>query len=289
MQQYVHEPLELTDAQIWDMETITYFVPVDFSGCSYNALHYATMLARSAPGRIHLCHVVDLDEIPDSENPVVVSFAMDRLIKNAEEKMKSLREIISMTGILVKEQIVMGNVKTQLRKQIEQVQPNVIVMGRNVEKTVGVGSLLRYLTRNTNVPVLVVPQSHNPKMPNRTVLASDMDTSREMDLAPFFDIIRQVSNELSILNIRSGFFANAGDAMKWLNRLNATYGMNAKLLQHQHNSSGVKGIVDFIRTHKIDLLCTVKSGNSIYDRLFDRSLATQLTSKVEVPVLVIRR
>lgn len=270
------------------METITYFVPVDFSACSYNALHYATMLARCAPGRIHLCHVVDLEEIPDSENPVVVSFAMERLITKAEEKMKSLREIISMTGILVKEQIVMGNVKTQLMKQIDSVQPNVIVMGRNVDKKVGVGSLLRYITRNTNVPVLVIPESHNPRMPDRAVLASDMDTSREVDFAPFFEIIRRVSNELSILNIRSGFFANAGDALKWLNKLNATYGMNAKLLEHEENSSGVKGIVDFIRTHKIDLLCTVKSNKSIYDRLFDRSLANQLTSEVEVPVLVIR-
>lgn len=270
------------------METINYFVPVDFSACSYNALHYATMLAKCSPSKIHLCHVIDLEEIPDSENPVVVSFAIDRLIQKAEDKMKSLREIISMNGILVKEEIVMGNVRTQLSNHIEAIKPDVIVIGRNVEKSVSARSLLRYITQNTNVPVLVVPQSHSPKIPNRAVLASDLDPAREPDLAPFFDIIKKVSNELSILNIRSGFFSNAADALERIGHLNKKYGVEATLLPQDHPPE-VKGILDFIRTHKIDLLCTVKSNRSLYDRLFDRSIATQLTSQVEVPVLVIKQ
>jgi nucleotide-binding universal stress UspA family protein len=231
--------------------------------------------------------VVDLEEIPDSENPVVVSFAIDRLIKRAGEKMKSLREIISLNGIQVKEEIVMGNVRTQLLDQIDMTKPNVIVIGRNVDKSVGTRSLLRYITQNSNVPVLVVPQSHNPKIPNRAVLASDMDPARELNFTPFFDIIKKISHELSILNIKSGYFANSGDALSWIKNLNKTYGVDAKLL-HQDNATGVKGIVEFIRTHKIDLLCTVKSDKSIYHRLFDRNIANQLTSEVEVPVLVIK-
>lgn len=269
------------------METLTYFVPVDFSACSYNALHYATMLARCSQGKIKLCHVIDLDEIPESDNPVVVSFAMDRLIKSAEKKMRSLREIISMEGIIVKEEIIIGNLRTQLLNQIDALKPNVIVIGRNVDKKVSTGSLLRYITQNTCVPVLVIPQSHNPKIPNRAVLASDLDPRREVQFTPFFDIIKKVTHELSILNIKSGYFSNANDALNWINNLNTTYGVNAKLLP-QENKNGIKGIVDFIHTNKIDLLCTVKYNHSLYDKLFDRNIANQLTSQLEVPVLVIR-
>ena len=269
------------------METFTYFVPVDFSACSYNALHYATMLSRCSQGRIKLCHVIDMEEVPDSENPVVISFALDRLLKKAQEKMKSLREIISLEGIIVKEEIVMGNVHVQLMKEIDELKPNVIVMGRNTDKKIGTQSLLKYITRNTSVPVLVVPQSHNPKIPNRAVLASDMDPSREVHFAPFFDIIKKVSHELSILNIKSSYFANAKDALSWINNLNETYGVNAKLLQ-QENKDGLKGIVDFIRTNKVDLLCTVKYNNGFFDHFFDRNISHQLTTQADVPVLVIK-
>lgn len=269
------------------METLTYFVPIDFSACSYNALHYTTMLARCSQGVIKLCHVIDLDEIPDSENPVVVSFAIDRLVKKAEDRMKSLREIISLDGVNVKADIVMGNVHTQLMNQIETIKPNVIVMGKEVGKITGARSLLKYITRNTSVPVLMVPESHNPRIPNRAVLASDMNPEREIEFAPFIDIVKKVSHELSILNIRSGYFNNAKDTLKWINNLNETYGINAKLLSRE-NKNGVKSIVDFVRTNKVDLLCTVRYNTSLYDKLFDRSFTNQLTSEVEVPVLVIK-
>jgi nucleotide-binding universal stress UspA family protein len=269
------------------MENFIYFVPVDFSACSYNALHYATMLARCSQGKINLCHVIDLEEVEDSENPVVISFMIDRLFKKTQKRMKSLREIISLEGIIVKEEIVMGNVEVQLKKQIDELKPNVIVMGRNTERKLGTQSLLKHITRNTTAPVLVVPQTHNPKIPNRAVLASDMDPNRVVEYAPFFDIIKKVSHDLSILNIRSNYFANSKEALTWVGNLNLTYGVNAKLLQ-QENHEGFKGIADLIRTNQIDLLCTVKHNNGFFDKFFDRNISNQLTNQADVPVLVIK-
>ncbi|HZI23723.1 MAG TPA: universal stress protein, partial [Chryseolinea sp.] len=101
------------------METFKYFVPVDFTESCYNAIQYTTTLARSSGGTVKLCHVVDIEQIPESDNPVLVSFAMDRLILEAQKKMKSLREIIFMQGIHVKEEIVLGNLRIELLKQIE--------------------------------------------------------------------------------------------------------------------------------------------------------------------------
>ena len=270
------------------MDIITYFVPVDFSPCSYNALHYTTMLARCSQSMIKLFHVIDLEDLPDSENPVVISFAVDRLVKKAEERMKSLREIISMDGIIVKSEIAMGNVPTQLMNQIETIKPNVIVMGKDAGKPIGARSLLKYITRNSNVPVLMVPESHNPRMPCRAGLASDMKRNKEVEFGPFFDIIKKVSHELSILNVKSSYFTNAKDALHWINDLNETYGVNAKLLS-QENKVGAKNIVDFVNANKVDLLCTVRYDTSLYDKLFDRNFTNQLASEAEVPVLVLKK
>lgn len=268
------------------MKTFRYFVPVDFSACSFNALHYATMLARSSNGEIILSHIIDLDQLPESDNPVVVSFAIDRLVESAEEKLKSLREIIFLKGILVKHQVLMGNVQIQLINQISSLQPDVIVLGRDSNNPSG-QSLLKYITKNTNVPVLVVPQSHNPKVPNRAVLASDLDPKKEEKLAPFFEIIKKVSHELSILNIKSSYFSNAQEAITWIQNLNKTYGVNAKLLTPEHKD-GIADLKNYIKINDVDLLCTVRYNKSIFDKLFRRRITNPLTSQLEVPVLVIK-
>jgi nucleotide-binding universal stress UspA family protein len=268
------------------MKTFKYFVPIDFSACSFNALHYATMLARSSNGEIMLSHIIDLDQLPESENPVVVNFAIDRLIKNAQEKLSSLREIIFLKGIRVQQHVSIGNVQLQLINQISSLQPEIIVMGRDSNNH-GDQNLLKYITKNTNVPVLVVPQSHNPKIPNHAVLASDLNLKKQEKLAPFFEIIKKVSHELSILNIKSNYFSNAQEAITWVQNLNKTYGVNAKLLTPEKNDV-ISDIKNYVKINDVDLLCTVRNNKSIFDKLFRRGVANHLTNQLEVPVLVIK-
>ncbi len=183
--------------------------------------------------------------------------------------------------------MVIGNVELQLMDQIEEIRPDVIVMGRNSVNKPGAQSLLKYITKNTDLPVLVVPQSHNPKMPNRAVLASDLNPKKEVRLAPFFEIIKKVSHELSILDIKSNYFSNAQEALNWIQNLNQTYGVNAKLLTSENND-GIANLKKYVQSNDVDLLCTVNYHKSIFERLFGRSLPSQLTSQLEVPILVIK-
>lgn len=268
------------------MKKLTYYVPVDFSECSLNALQYATMLARFAEGKVVLGHVIDLNEVPESENPVVVSWSLDRLTRKVNEKMKSLREIISLEGIVVEEEILVGNVQFNLLKQIEKVKPNVIVMGRNTERQPGKDSLLTFITKNTKVPVLVVPGSHNPKVPNKAVLATDMKSFDLREFEPFIEILKKTSQELSVLNIR-GSQAKGKQISEWVDKFNAAYAMEVKVLPTQHDDT-VENVVKYVNANNVDLLCTINRNYSLLEKLFSPAPAHQLTTHVEVPVLLIR-
>jgi len=268
------------------MKKLTYYVPVDFSECSLNALQYATMLARFAEGKVVLGHVIDLEEVPESENPVVVSWSLDRLSRKVQEKMKSLREIISLEGTAVEEEILVGNVRQSLLKQIEKVRPTVIVIGRNTERNPGKGSLLTFITKNTRIPVLVVPGSHNPKVPNKAVLATDMKSFDLREFEPFIDIIRKTSQQLSVLNIR-GNQSNVKSIKEWVDKLNTTYNIKAKVLQPEQYDA-VESVVDYVNSNNVDLLCTINRNYSLLEKLFFPVPAHQLKTHVEVPVLLIR-
>jgi len=268
------------------MKKLTYFVPVDFSDCSFNALQYAIILARFSGGKVKIGHVIDIDQVTESENPVVVTWSLENLNRKADKKMNSLREMISLEGVEVDHDIVMGNVRVELMKQIDRVKPNVIVIGRDTDRQLRKDSLVSYFTRNTRIPVLVVPGSHNPTMPNRAVLATDMKPERVAEFEPFFNLLKNTSRELAILNITRKQTNGHSASQAWVEILKSAYGIDATILP-QKNDTSSHGIMDFIRTNKVDLLCTIKRNKTFIDRFFDSNTTHQLEAHSEVPVLVI--
>jgi nucleotide-binding universal stress UspA family protein len=266
------------------MKTLTYFVPIDFSQSSYNALHYAILLAKLSEGSVRLFHVVDPEEIPESDNQVVVSFALDRLERKAKDKLRSLREMISIEGLEGEDSVVTGRVKFELLKHIKGAKPSVIVMGKEVDGQPDTHSVVSFITRNTEVPVLVVPSSHNPKIPNRAVLATDTRPDKISGFAECINIIKMISQEISVLNVGRNVSPQGRDAIHWLEEINSTYGISASFITNNNSKDGNE-IANFIRNNKVDLLCTIKRNQNFLDRLFRRRISNPFVVYGEVPVL----
>lgn len=269
------------------MKKLTYLVPVDFSPCSLNALQYATMLARHAEGKVVLSHVIDLEEVAESDNPVVVTWSLDRLSRSAQEKMKSLREMISLEGVPVEEDIAIGNVRHGMVKQIDKIKPTVIVLGRNTERTPGKSSMLTHISKNSRIPVLVVPGSHNPRVPNKAMLATDMKSFSLAEFAPLMNIIRKTAQQLAVLNVKgNGSEGEQEKAKAWVEKLNASFDMNASLVTTDapHFETGIE---EAVRQNKVDFLFAIRE-EGLLERLFN-SERLPPAIQASVPVLLVRK
>jgi nucleotide-binding universal stress UspA family protein len=265
------------------MKKLTYFVPVDFTDCSFNALQYAIMLARFSEGKVRIGHVIDLDLVTESENPVVVTWSLENLNRKANEKMKSLREMISLEGVEVEHDIATGNVRNELMKLIDRLNPNVIIIGRDTYRPLRKDSLVSYFTRNTRIPVLIVPGTHNPTLPNRAVLATDMRPEKMTEFDAFFNLLKRTSQELAIVNISGKSSDNQVQSEMWVDKLKVVYGIDATLFTQKNGND----VMDFIRANKVDLLCTIRRNKNILDHFFQRNTTHQLPALAEVPVLMI--
>ena len=104
------------------------------------------------------------------------------------------------------------------------------------------------------------------------------------------EIIRKVSNELSVLNIRSNFFSNPQDALAYIQHLNTTRSVEPEVFPRESNG-GLKDILEFIGTNQIDLYCTVEPNakNGWLGRFFGYNVIDQLATQEKVPVLVIKQ
>lgn len=259
-----------------------YFVPIDFTPASYNALQYAVLLAKESEGQVKLFHVVDLNELPESDNQVVVSLALDKLLKDAARKFKSLREFISLDAINVEEDILMGNVKYSMINRIEQISPDVIVVGKQSETKIKRGSVIHHIIKNTNKPVLVIPEKHNPKIPDRAAVTIDVNPEQLVKFKALLSIIKKISPEISIIKIHGS--KSYEDAQLLIEDLRANYDIHAQFLSGI-NKPESKDLEDLIKENKIDLLYNVKSKKGLMTRLFGSSQSTQQLSS-GVPYLL---
>ncbi|QOI98393.1 MAG: universal stress protein [Flammeovirgaceae bacterium] len=267
------------------MNSIRYFIPVDFSEASYRAIQYASLLAGRTSGAIQLGHIIPADEITESDNPVVVQWSLTRLEQKASDRMQSLKEIITGTGIPVKKEIGFGNVRSELLKMIERCAPDVIVLPRKTFENQNPG-LFNYLSKNCRMPLLVVPESFVPQAPERAVVATDLRPENgELDTA--FRLLSKSASEIELLNIQIDGAPAHPEKQDWITRLERKYGMDTRLQQHGGNSV-VHGVISYLKSNPVDLLCTIRRNKNFITRALGESVADEIARQAEVPVLVIR-
>jgi nucleotide-binding universal stress UspA family protein len=265
------------------MTPVRYFIPIDFSDASFRALQYAHMLACRTGGEVRLGHVVEAGDAVESDNPVIVQWCLDRLERHATDKMQSLREIFSVNGIVATTEIGFGNVGHVLLKMVERFSPDVIVLARKASGSKS--DMLTFLSRNCRQPLLVVPDSFIPIEPERAVVATDMKpTDGELDA--LFQLLPDSFRELALLNVESSISNRTIGKTDWIKALEAKYGMKARILHQQHENI-VHGVMDFVKSNPVDLLCTIRRNKNILRRTLGGSVSDELARQAEIPVLVI--
>ena len=133
--------------------------PVDFFPASNAAVNYAAGLAANYDAVIHLLHVVT--PVPVS----VYEYAIDStaILKSVEEasvdEMKNLAARVKGMGVTAETELVVGDVYDEIKRSIDVLKPDLIVMGthgrRGVERWF-MGSTTEKLLRHSPVPLVTI-------------------------------------------------------------------------------------------------------------------------------------
>lgn len=249
-------------------------IPVSFSDLSYNALAYALKLVKAFNGVIDLLHVVDLDEIVESDNPVVVNRWLVKREREAASRIQSLREIIGESHVSVSSSVVVtGNKRLCLLNQIREVRPDLIVLG----KTSKVDNLVTFISKNSSCPVLVVPSSPTLGLPSRIALATDKNPVTETSLSSFFKIVQHTTRSFSIVNIQK-----KKCAVREGTREIRVDGHDVKV-NHIENES----LDSYAIENEVDLLCAIQRKQSFLKGLFQRHYPLESVGHLNIPVLIV--
>jgi len=136
---------------------------VDFSPASNHAARYAAEFAQTHGAGLKLLHVI-APVIPNAyEYSVNTADIMNSLEEASERQMRKLVLSLKTMDIRLEDEIVTGDVLSQINDGINTYGPDLVVIGmhsKGILDRIFIGSTAERLVRHASRPVLVIPPEH---------------------------------------------------------------------------------------------------------------------------------
>jgi nucleotide-binding universal stress UspA family protein len=278
--------------KIFPMKTI--LVPTDFSKASNNALDYAVEIAKKTGSKLILFHCY---AVPIVATDVMVVPPVNEMEKAGLAGLKRLsNSLIKKHGkkITVTYKNVYGSPLDSIDEFVGKNKVDLIVMGMQgggllTEKLIG--STATSVMRKVKCPILCINKSVKFKLPKKILLACDFEN------APGSAVLRPLK-ELATL------FRSSVLALYVLNEFQTvppkgTEKINTKLkhaladVKHSFNFvkniSVVKGINDFARKQKADMIVMIPHKHPFYEALFFEYDSKRMAFHTPLPLLTLLR
>ena len=264
-------------------------VPIDFSGCSINALRFAIEAAHQLKARLHLFHAYHIP-IPVAE----MTLAMDaKIVEDFQAKVETnyaelKEEIPSVTEVTDSFEIEFAFAIDAILKRAKQ-GVDLVIMGTKGAtglKEVLMGSLTADVISKSNIPILAIPEDAQSCKIKKIVFASDFDKVEDPSC---WDIISAIvdgfSASLDLLHINPNLEATS------VEKAEEAFHLDQHLKEIKHEFRFVvekdveKGINDYVSTNSIDLLILMPKKHGLFGKLFHKSITQKMTYHTHIPLM----
>ena len=277
-------------------------VPVDYSENAQNALTSAFEIAHLAGAELILLHVF----YPIMAPPAAHS-AMDVIQSMEEGQARSLLDFVeqirnsitidsgkagSFSTVPVKVIAKMGGAYEKILETIERYNVDLVLMGMQGGEAVSqalVGSTTISVMQKSRVPVLAVPKGSTFNQFATIVFAINLRKLHDKaDLSFLRDFVKVFKANLQVLHLyRNETQQNTYEATQPLQHLVQQFEDIPYTVNFDVQENVARGIQNFIRAQKAELLVLVPQKHSMLERLLDKSVTGRITAHPLVPLLAL--
>lgn len=280
----------------------TYLVPIDFSHASTNAANFAAELSKQTSVE----HIILLNAYYVSPyetmlpNPDMVLLREEEIEQNVADRLKNLERLKTRLAKLVRPGVKISthlNRSHLLRAVIENsVSKNadLVILGSkgNTSKDDSqIGSHVIKISKNSPVPVIVVPPTYTFEGIKRVVVACDFNQVKEtVPVEALKKLLDRKKAELIVVNIDNETKHLAGDAER-----KAEETALHRMLKDYHpqyyyinNPDIISGILTFAADNDAQLVIALPHKYSFFQSLLHDSVSQRLAESASVPVLLLK-
>lgn len=265
-------------------------VLMDKSKASYNALRDAVNLAKLVDGSIDVLQVKSPTNVVRCENQVASLRDMYEERSKQKKELKNIAQLISKEeGIPIRCTFTFGNIKSEIKNNIEQTKPDIVVLGKRKKKIISFlgDQITEDLLKTHNGGILISGNNEEAftLYNNQSIgFLNNMDGIEKLALTK--DLKKLTKKPLKVFKINHDGYSkteeNGPSKVKEHSDSEKTiiYEFDAK-------DDAATGMANFISKNDLALLCLPKNDDtnrSLLNRM-DKTWATTI-EKTNIPILI---
>jgi nucleotide-binding universal stress UspA family protein len=266
-------------------------VATDFSICAGNAMEYAMELAKVL--RFEVCVIHAIGAMEGVNNNTYAAIYISDYQNNKKQALITWAGTYSSRDeykdVPVTTSCEIGSVSAVLAKYAESNPVELLVMG-NMGST-GIaglfGSNVSAMVEKTKIPTLIIPLESKFALQPVITLATDFSTKLSAeDVSALNELVLGLrSQKLMVLNVLEGSDWKTNEAGE--NNMKALVPHVELDFRYISEGNTIDGILNFVVSSEIDILCLVKHHHNVLYRLFNRSTVNQVMNRSVKAILVL--
>jgi nucleotide-binding universal stress UspA family protein len=271
----------------------TILVPTDFSDASRNASRYAVNLAKALNYKVLLLHVFNTPVMMTGDYSGTELIDVNELEHEHQQRLQEEAETLKKgTDVIIEYKSLSGFTVDEIAGIEEKEKPDLIIMGLSPQGKISefvFGSISTDVVKNTQTPVIIVPEASQYKEVKKIAFASDLKMECDMKMhEPLKDMVEAFSSNIAILNVVKEQADKIGKDDGVSGRRIEKYFENREHMYHfLENNDIIAGITEFIVTQHVDMVTMIPQKHNLIERLFRESNTKRMAFHVDVPLLTL--
>lgn len=267
-------------------------VPTDFSKQAENALQVAAQLAAKYDAEIFLLHSMEIPlHLANSGDTGSLPEAL-YFIKLAEKRFTDLRKKPYLQNISLYETIGHGEIYDDIKEAADKNNIDLVVMGSHGAsgfKEMFIGSNTEKVVRTSTIPVLVIKNHHVAFHIKDFVFATDFseECRKPFMVAQKFAKSVDAKMHLLLINTPSGFRTTA-EARELMEKFVRGTAADNFTLNIYNDNSVEKGILNFAKETKAQLIGMSTHGRKGLSHFFNGSISEDMVNHANMPVITFK-
>lgn len=272
-------------------------VPVDFSPTSTKAFRFAVDIASKSGGSVLLYHLYTAAKESKSELVTSVGERSKQIALACLKKLKRLKNQVMKETSEVPVSTIIGRspVVSNILKYAEKRHIDLIVMGTQGAsglKKISMGSNASQVMEKSEIPVLLVPEKFQWKLPEHIVITTAFKRTDRNALSVAFEFIRLYGALVTIVNLEKpnqSYPAEEDHFETYAVSLRKEYAEAKIKFLRLKTKSFAKTMETLHNEIPFDLMIMARRKLSFLDRFFQKSFTKEMACVTTQPLLVIPR
>lgn len=178
-----------------------------------------------------------------------------------------------------------GNVVEGVERFNKHIPVDLMVIGprsNSVKEEVYLGNTSGKLVKQTNIPILVVPEGYTFKNVDSILMAFKSGTiSKKKVLNPLMELIEGFDAELNLLRVITP------DATEEDAKINDRLTKIKSSIVETENATTFQGVLEHFQSHNPDMLCVVRRKRGFFKKLWEKNIILKKEFYCNIPLLVL--